>query len=445
MDLQTFYKKKAKSKTVGEYDYDDHGNLIVRDKQGVVQHTITIPTYRAPNLEEMKQMEEDRKAAILQANQAFDKARKILHDAVQQGDQSIEALLTLNRHVEEADQHLQAVRFPLKCVTRYDNIKVNQLDFTQMREKRVLPYAISVQEVHPFPLQEYYVRTGDSEARQPLVSVAEAKEAMKAPVILFGNPKDESYGFLSLDWPIQITDPKFVTGYHSARQAIAEKIAADMEDEESRARIAATTDASEVRYTLNDVPGAGDGTEEKWNALMTRYVEEVNRMKFTQHPDLGEMLRSTKKAELGAIEPEDYLLGIGFSMDEPEAQMKDRWTGKNELGKALMKIRGELQAAAPKKRPTIVTRSVALPATMPAALPAALPAVIPAAMPVPSAEVMPVPSTVPSAVPSAASMPVPAPLMNAPMAIVPPAANGQRVPRRRPPITPATQPATQPI
>jgi hypothetical protein len=429
MDLQTFYKKKAKSKKEGEYDYDDHGNLIVRDREGAVKHTIALPTYRPPTIEEIKQMEDDRKAAILLANQAFDQARKALHDAIQRGDQSIEALLTLNRHVEEADQHLQAVRFPVHCITMYSKIKVNQLDFTQMRETRVFPYSVAVQEVQPFPLQEYYVRTGDAEARKPLVSVAEAKEAMKAPMILFGNPKDESYGFLSLDWPIQITDPNFVTGYHSARQAIAEKMAAGMEDEENRARIAATTDASEVRYTLNNVPGAGDGTEEKWNALMTRYVEEVNRMKFTQHPDLGEMLRSTKKAELGAIEPEDYLLGIGFSADEPEAQMKDRWTGKNELGKALMKIRGELQAAVPKKRPTIVSRSVALPAPSVAALPAASEAALPMAAP--------------SVAPSVEALPEP--LMNAPVAIVPPAANGQRIPRRRPPITPATQPATQPI
>jgi len=432
MDLQTFYKKKAKSKKEGEYDYDDHGNLIVRDREGAVKHTIALPTYRPPNLEEIKQMEDDRKAAILIANQAFDQARKVLHDAMQQSDQSIESLLILNRQVGEADQHLQAVRFPVHCVTIQSNIKVNELDFTQMRETRVLPYSIAVQEVSPFPLQDYYVRTGDSEARKPQVSVAEAKEAMKAPVILFGNPKDETYGFLSLDWPIQITDPNFVTGYHSARQAIAEKMAAGMEDEENRARIAATTDASEVRYTLNNVPGAGDGTEEKWNALMKRWIEEVNRMKFTQHPDLGEMLRSTKKAELGAIEPEDYLLGIGFSVDEPEAQMKDRWTGKNELGKALMKIRGELQAAAPKKRPTIVTRSVALPASLPASLPTAMPASMPASMP----------AALPTALPESMPEALPAPLMNAPMVIVPPAANGQRVPRRRPPIS---QPTTQPI
>jgi hypothetical protein len=146
---------------------------------------------------------------------------------------------------------------------------------------------------------------------------------------------------------------------------------------------------------------------------MTRFVEEVNRMKFTQHPELGEKLRSTKKAELGAIEPDDYLLGIGFSVDEPEAQMKDRWTGKNELGKALMKIREELQAAAPKKRPTIVSRSVA--AAVPAAIPASMPASMPAAMP----------SAMPAAIESMPSA-MPAPATNAALA--------QRVPRRRPPI-----------
>jgi hypothetical protein len=99
-----------------------------------------------------------------------------------------------------------------------------------MREKRVLPYAIAVQEVSPFPLQDYYVRSGDSEIRAPLISVAEAKEAKKVPLILFGDPKDETYGFLSLSWPIQITDPTFPAGYHCARQAIAEKMAAGMGD-----------------------------------------------------------------------------------------------------------------------------------------------------------------------------------------------------------------------
>ena len=412
MDLQTFYKKKGKSKTEGEYDYDDHGNLIVRDKQGSVIQTIALPTYRSPTFEEIKQMEEDRKAAILQANQAFDQARKVLHDAMQQGDQSMDALLILNRHVEEADQHLQSVRFPVHCVTMYSNIKVNQLDFTQMRETRAFPYSIAVQEVHPFPLQEYYVRTGDAEARKPLVSVAEAKEAAKAPVILFGNPKDETYGFLSLDWPIQLTDPTFPAGYHSARQAIAEKMAAGMEDEENRAKIAATTEASDVHYTLNDVPGAGDGTEEKWNALMKRFIEEVNRMKFTQHPELGEKLLTTQKAELGAMEPEDYLLGIGLSADEPEAQMKDRWTGQNELGKALMKIRGELQAAAPKKRPVIVKP-------------------VEAALEAPALE-----SASALEAPALESAPALEPaLPSASIALVAPSKNAARTPRRRPPIS----------
>ena len=440
MDLPTFYKKKAKSKTAGEYDYDDHGNLIVRNKEGAVIQTIALPTYRAPTAEEIKQMEDDRKAAILQANQAFDQARKILHDAMQQGDQSIDALLILNRHVEEADKHLQAVRFPIKCVTEYDNVKINQIDFTKMGEKRSFPYPIAVQEVSPFPLQDYYVRTGDSEARKPLVSVAEAKEAKKEPVILFGDPKDDTYGFLSLSWPVQITDLTFPAGYHCARQAIAEKMAAGMEDEENRAKIAAAADPSEVRYTLNDVPGNAEGTEAKWNALMTRLVEEVNRMKFTQHPELGEKLRSTKKAVLGAIEPDDYLLGIGLAADEPEAQMKDRWTGKNELGKALMKIREELQAAAPKKRPTIARRSVVASEAAPAA-PSDAPLEPPSAAPL-AASLEP-PSAAPLAQPLAEPLEQPsAPLVNAQPLAQPMAApsNAPRIPRRRPPIA---QPPSQ--
>jgi len=380
-ELKAFYKKKAKSTRPGEFDYDDDGNIVIRDKEGTVTKTIPLPNYRAPTLEEIGIMEKQRTDAIALANQAFDQARKELNTAIQEGGRSKTDILVLNRRVAEADQTLQTIRFPLRKTTEEEGIMIREIDFSQPSETRKYPYPIYVQNVRPFSLQETYVRAGEA-IKQPLISLEEIKEAEKTPVILFGGADTPVYGFLSLNWPVQIADSTFPnpSGFHSARQALAYKMAAAMGDDENRNAIAEITDADAIDYTVEDVPG--DANEEKWKTSLTKLVEEVTRMKFMQHPELGEQLRSTKNAVLGADEAGDLLLGIGLSMTEQQAKIQKRWTGENLLGKALMKIRQEQSAP---KQSAVVRRpppSKSAKATVAAPAVAATPAVAASAVPV---------------------------------------------------------------
>ena len=69
-------KKPSKSKC----GYDQDGNLTEQDAKGV--KTIPLPTYRLPTLEELDEMEQKRKTAIAEANQAFDDAREELYEAI---------------------------------------------------------------------------------------------------------------------------------------------------------------------------------------------------------------------------------------------------------------------------------------------------------------------------------------------------------------------------
>jgi ribA/ribD-fused uncharacterized protein len=61
-------------------------------------------------------------------------------------------------------------------------------------------------------------------------------------------------------------------------------------------------------------------------------MDRVLELKFDQHPDLALLLVSTGHSELIEDSPVDSFWGVG----------KDR-QGRNELGKALMRLRNRLQ------------------------------------------------------------------------------------------------------
>ena len=73
-------------------------------------------------------------------------------------------------------------------------------------------------------------------------------------------------------------------------------------------------------------------------------------MKLAQHSAVAELLLNTGDAELVEDSPKDYFWGCGAVRDllllygEADEYGQDR-TGRNELGKILMKSRARLQAA----------------------------------------------------------------------------------------------------
>lgn len=72
---------------------------------------------------------------------------------------------------------------------------------------------------------------------------------------------------------------------------------------------------------------------EHWNDIhKDRVMEECVRAKFLQHKDLRDQLMATGEEELIEDSPYDWYWGCGAD-----------GTGKNMLGKVLMKIRKELQ------------------------------------------------------------------------------------------------------
>ena len=79
-----------------------------------------------------------------------------------------------------------------------------------------------------------------------------------------------------------------------------------------------------------------------WKRERERIVMAGNRAKFTQNPELRELLVATKGTTLVEASPYDKIWGIGLAATDPRAQDASQWKGQNLLGKILTVLRDEL-------------------------------------------------------------------------------------------------------
>lgn len=82
-----------------------------------------------------------------------------------------------------------------------------------------------------------------------------------------------------------------------------------------------------------------------WKREREAIVLAGSRLKYTQNPELKELLLATAGTELVEASPYDRIWGIGLSAKDPRAQDPATWKGQNLLGKILTKLREELLAA----------------------------------------------------------------------------------------------------
>lgn len=79
-----------------------------------------------------------------------------------------------------------------------------------------------------------------------------------------------------------------------------------------------------------------------WKRSREQIVLAGNRAKFTQNPELKELLLATKDTELVEASPYDKIWGIGLAASDPRAQDPSQWKGQNLLGRILTQLREEL-------------------------------------------------------------------------------------------------------
>lgn len=132
-DLQKFYKGRAnknenKSKL---FEYDDDGDLIIKNKNDEIVKNIGLPTYRLATESELQDDYQQYLDKLKEATEEFEEARRELYTA-HQTDADEEEILELNKNVQDADQRLLEVRFG-----NYDVELISALDNNIPSEKRV--------------------------------------------------------------------------------------------------------------------------------------------------------------------------------------------------------------------------------------------------------------------------------------------------------------------
>jgi ribA/ribD-fused uncharacterized protein len=79
-----------------------------------------------------------------------------------------------------------------------------------------------------------------------------------------------------------------------------------------------------------------------WQLHAMDIVYKGSYAKFTQNENLKKHLLKTEGTTLVEASPMDAIWGIGLPADNPKAQDRKTWRGKNQLGEILTKLREDL-------------------------------------------------------------------------------------------------------
>lgn len=79
--------------------------------------------------------------------------------------------------------------------------------------------------------------------------------------------------------------------------------------------------------------------EEKWSKCREQVVALGNYYKFSQNPELLDIMLEHKYKEIVEASPEDPIWGIGLFKEDPRCLDKTQWLGLNLLGNCIMLVR----------------------------------------------------------------------------------------------------------
>ena len=126
--------------------------------------------------------------------------------------------------------------------------------------------------------------------------------------------------------------------FNCVEQFLQKSKAEVMGDEETAVHIMSEADPARQKGLARNIKG----DIQKWTSEANTITYKAIKAKFEQNPSLRQYLLASDQKELGEAS-QDPIWGIGSSLRNPHSLDCNTWTGKNLLGKLLMKARHELK------------------------------------------------------------------------------------------------------
>lgn len=236
----------------------------------------------------------------------------------------------------EADQKAFSSLHRSFAFKRGEKPKPTRMTITEVDEEDEMPPLVKIEES-----EEKKEKEKASEPKQAKKKLSKKKEYEGPEPALFFMGNDsltEFRGFENgFDAKIVIDGITFPTMEHYYQWSKAKAFG----DADAEKKILKTASAKSVKTYGKKVKNF---EEEKWNEKKDEIMRIGLRAKFTQHPELRELLLSTKDRPIGEADPRDKYWGIGTGADTSKAKDPAKWPGKNMLGKILMELRDEFSA-----------------------------------------------------------------------------------------------------
>lgn len=392
-ELLDFFRKRVDDP--GHYTFDPKGNLVVKERiaakgkdktpkllgivDGVpssVRRVYTIPPYRPYTAEERDEMESLRTDAVRAAEEkydnALDKLRQVYGKYKSGEDETrAEEVINANKEVEKADSERHAAMYAVRSVYSKGTASITTVFPKDVfdKDRTFASNPLRLMRRSTYPLEQIYVTAGEE-----IMPVAEPAATAGAgaggqgrqggggspgfaetlakdlSIILFGQPTENEYGFLSTFYPVEFVIDNIK--YFTIEQYLAAEKARLFLDDALRTRIMKTRAPRSMRTMANGIlmkPAAQTGgvhqiQMHEWDGPVRESVlQKATLAKFRQHPELRDKLLMTGGAVLALADTREKRDGIGLALSDTAATQTTNWRGSNLYGRILMKVREQLR------------------------------------------------------------------------------------------------------
>lgn len=393
-ELNLFFQERAKRPEF--YTFDPKGNLVVKEQlakgskissklsivNGIpssIKKVYSIPPYRPITREEREIMDGERIDKVREMEEKYDAAISELRETYANYVEGLENttkedVLEANTKVALADQARHTAMYPVREVYKRQDIPITHIlpseVFDVKRNFGATPIYMLRRSV--YPLEKLYVAPGEeimpvAEPEVRLTGVQAGGSSTSAnrkaydkeftqqlandlKVILFGQPNENEYGFLSTFYPVEF----IVDGikYFTIEQILAAEKARLFLDDALRTRIMKTRAPRSMRTmaaALLMKPASQTGgmrqiQPHEWDGSIRQDVlRKATLAKFRQHSELRDKLLATGDAVLALADTREKRDGIGLALNDVQAANTTAWKGGNLYGQILMEARSQLR------------------------------------------------------------------------------------------------------